>query len=291
MYTKGKHKAFQTAHKANGKNSLQQTPIIVLLNEHSASAPELLTGALQDHDRALVVGRRSFGKGLVQLPIHLKDKSILNLTIERYYTPSGRFIQKPYDNHEDYQLDLWNRYKNGECFQADNIKLDPQLKHKTSIGRPIYGGSGIMPDHFVPLTTTSHDEYIHDLLKHYLIHQNAISYVHAHQDQLTKMSLTDYVQKFKVSPELFQQVIKQANKAGIQQKKLTLAAQQAIQHLLKAHIARLLRQDQGYYSILNQKDDIIIKALQCFDEAAALLQKSINYKTKCEARAKDYLQG
>lgn len=280
LYTKGKHKAFQTEYKANRKNSLQQTPIIILLNEHSASAPELLAGALQDHDRALVVGRRSFGKGLVQLPIHLKDQSVLNLTIERYYTPSGRFIQKPYDNQEDYRLDLWNRHKNGELFHADKIKFDPQFKHETSIGRPVYGGGGIMPDCFVPLHTTPHDGYINDLLEHYLIQQVAISYIQTHRNQLVKLSLTDYVQNFTVSPQLLHQVITQAKKYGIQQKNLTLAAQSAIQHLLKAHIARLLWQDQGYYSVFNQTDHIVIKALQCFNQAAALLQESASYKAE-----------
>ncbi len=280
LYTKGKHKAFQVEYKANGKNSLQQTPIIILLNEHSASAPELLAGALQDHDRALVVGRRSFGKGLVQLPIYLKDKSVLNLTIERYYTPSGRFIQRPYDTKEDYQLDLWHRYKNGELFRADSIKFDPKLKHETSIGRPVYGGSGIMPDHFVPLEITPYDSYINDLVEHYLIQQSAIGYVQTHRDQLIKMSLPAYVQDFTVSNELLQQVITKTSKAGIQHKKLTLAAQRAIQHLLKAHIARLLWQDQGYYSVFNQTDPIVIKALQCFDQAAALLQEISIIKQK-----------
>jgi carboxyl-terminal processing protease len=280
LYTKGKHKAFQTTYKANGKNSLQQIPIVILLNEHSASAPELLAGALQDQDRAWVVGRRSFGKGLVQLPISFKDKSVLNLTIERYYTPSGRFIQKPYENHEDYRLDLWNRYKNGELFQADKIQFDPQLKHETSIGRPVYGGGGIIPDYFVPLSTTPYDAYINDLLEHYLIQQVAIEYMQTHREQLSRISLADYVTNFTVSNELLQQVISQSRQAGLKHKKLTTAAHQAILHLLKAHIARLMWQDQGYYSVINQTDTVVLKGLQCFDQAAALLQESASYQAE-----------
>jgi carboxyl-terminal processing protease len=138
--------------------------LIILVNESSASASEIVAGALQDNDRALIVGRRSYGKGLVQRPFSLNDGAEVRLTISRYYTPSGRSIQKPYDNLEEYENDISKRYKKGEFFSADSIHFNDSLKYETLNGRSVYGGGGIMPDYFVPLDTTSSSKYFNQLL-------------------------------------------------------------------------------------------------------------------------------
>ncbi len=150
VYTEGLHSP-RDEYKADGRGSLKDVSLTVVINEGSASSSEILSGAVQDNDRGVVVGRRSFGKGLVQKPIYFTDKSGIRLTIARFYTPSGRCIQKPYDN---YDYDIYNRYVDGEVFSADSVKLDTSDVHKTVSGRPVYGGGGIMPDVFVPVDTT-----------------------------------------------------------------------------------------------------------------------------------------
>ena len=163
VFTKGKDKRHNTNTLSTGKGDFEQGDLIVLVNEGSASASEILSGALQDNDRALIVGRRSFGKGLVQSPFELSDGSELRLTISRYYTPSGRSVQKPYGNEQEYARDIVKRYKHGEFFTADSVKFNDSLKFKTTNGRTVYGGGGIMPDYFVPLDTTLNTKYLNEL--------------------------------------------------------------------------------------------------------------------------------
>jgi len=150
VFTKGKDRKYDSNAMSTDKGDFEHGDLIVLINEGSASASEILSGALQDNDRALIVGRRSFGKGLVQSPFDLSDGSELRLTISRYYTPSGRSIQKPYGNEQEYAKDIVKRYKHGEFFTADSVKFNDSLKFKTTNGRTVYGGGGIMPDYFVP---------------------------------------------------------------------------------------------------------------------------------------------
>ena len=160
VYTEGR-KAPRENYPSNGTGSSQQMPIIVLLDEGSASASEIFAGAIQDNDRGTIIGRRSFGKGLVQQPIEFNDGSAIRLTIARYYTPSGRCIQKPYNKGNDaqYSMDILNRYEHGEFFSKDSIKQDESQIYYTSLGRPVYGGGGIMPDIFVPQDTTGITSY------------------------------------------------------------------------------------------------------------------------------------
>ena len=141
-------------------------PLVVLIDEGSASASEIFTGAIQDNDRGTVVGRRSFGKGLVQQPIDFSDGSAIRLTIARYYTPSGRCIQRPYESGKDknYELDIYNRYEHGEFFSRDSIKLNENERYLTSLGRTVYGGGGIMPDVFVPQDTTGVTSYLSSVI-------------------------------------------------------------------------------------------------------------------------------
>jgi carboxyl-terminal processing protease len=275
VYTQGKISKYNTKYYSKGKNNLLQIPIIVLINEGSASASEILAGALQDHDRALIVGRRSFGKGLVQRPIQLSDGSQLRLTVARYYTPSGRFIQKPYDQKEaDYQLDLANRYTRGEYFHADSIHFDDSLQYKTAKGRTVYGGGGIMPDYFVPLDTTQYNAAIEQLLGKYILQQYALEYAQVHKESLSNMPYATYDEHFIITPAMLAQLNKQAQTAGIvQDKQVSSQSQPQIKLLLKAYIARNIWREQGFYALLNQEDKIFKQAIQLFEEAANLIKE------------------
>ena len=161
VYTKGRTPENETIAVSDGSGRFKDSEVIVLTNEYSASASEIFAGAIQDNDRGLVVGRRSFGKGLVQNQSELPDSSAIRLTVARYYTPSGRSIQKEYKRGKDgkYELDILDRYNHGEFYSQDSIKFDPKLKYSTIGGRTVYGGGGIMPDIFVPEDTTGYTSY------------------------------------------------------------------------------------------------------------------------------------
>src|SRR5690606_14551728 len=200
VYTDGKQDRYDGESRAFKKGIFEEGPLIILIDEGSASASEIVSGAIQDNDRGIIVGRRSFGKGLVQMPLDLDDGSELRLTISRYYTPSGRSIQKPYDHAKDgdYESDIMNRLEHGEFFNPDSIKFVDSLKYKTSQGRTVYCGGGIMPDYFVPLDTTQNSTYLNKLFTSNAFREYTLQYYQQNKKTLSKMDYDDYRNNFQI---------------------------------------------------------------------------------------------
>jgi carboxyl-terminal processing protease len=257
--------------------SFEDGNIIVLINEGSASASEILAGAVQDNDRGLIVGRRSFGKGLVQMPIDLSDGAELRLTIARYYTPSGRSIQKPYGEDEDYSADWSYRLEHGEFFSADSIKFNDSLKYETISGRTVYGGGGIMPDYFVPLDTTMASAYINRLMNSDSSREFILDYLDNNKKKFENMSFEEYDKNFQISENMLQDLIKvgEKNKVKFNEKDFN-KSKDYLKILIKANMGRNIYDDNAFYKIINETvNESFIQALNLFDEAReiALLGK------------------
>ncbi|MGK7396272.1 MAG: S41 family peptidase [Candidatus Cyclobacteriaceae bacterium M3_2C_046] len=275
VYTEGKKNKYDTEARSTSKGDLEDDPLIVLIDEGSASASEIVAGALQDNDRALIVGRRSFGKGLVQIPISLNDGSELRLTISRYYTPSGRSIQKPYDSGvSEYNHDQIERFEHGELFYADSIKFNDSLKYKTSKGRTVYGGGGIMPDVFVPLDTSANSEYFRKMFYSNAIREFTLNYYELHKEKLNNMSQKQFINQFEITDKMLNQIIDLAKDAGVAyDQEGFLRSKSLIRNRVKAQIARSIWQNEGFYPIINQTNEAFQHALGLFDEAQSLASK------------------
>ena len=268
VYTKSKDGRYDSKAVADNKGDFETGACIVLMNEGSASASEILAGAIQDNDRGLIVGRRSFGKGLVQSPIPLSDGSELRLTISRYYTPSGRSIQKPYTSSKDYEMDFENRFEHGELFNKDSIKFNEKLKFKTLAGRTVYGGGGIMPDVFVPFDTTFSSKYLNALYIKNILREYALNYANENKAKLTSMGLPKFMETWTMSPAQEKDIIALAAKDGIEYNDTQYKRSRVtILNAMKAFVARSIWREEGSYRVIHEQDEIFQKALELWNEA------------------------
>lgn len=241
--------------------------LIVLLDEWSASASEILAGAIQDNDRGTIVGRRSFGKGLVQEPMAFNDGSAMRLTIARYYTPTGRSIQKSYSNGSDaYYEDLHDRFVRGEALEADSIQFADSLKFTTPAGRTVYGGGGIMPDYFVPADTTGGSLYFNRLRQRSLIYRFALSFSDDNRDQLSKLSSASEFDTYLTEEAIMAQFISFATENGVSASGQDLKRSgEVIEIQLKAYIARNFLDNEGFYPIWQRLDTTLREAINYLD--------------------------
>lgn len=271
VYTQGRSVPKQES-RAQGNGHLLEGKVMVLINEFSASAAEIVTGAIQDQDRGQVVGRRSFGKGLVQRPIEFKDGSMMRLTIAHYFTPSGRCIQKPYvkGDTKDYALELDQRYKHGELYSADSIHFADSLRYYTlRRHRAVYGGGGIMPDFFVPLDTVQFTPLHRQLVAKGIVLNANLKYVDKYRHSLREQTpaFSDFKARFEVPQSLIDEVLREGEKQGVKPKDKA-ELQRTLPYLrlqLKALIARDLWDMSEYFSIMNEENRIVQKAVQLIE--------------------------
>ncbi len=281
VYTQG-DKVKRSDAVATEKGLFEEGKLIILVDQSSASASEIVSGAIQDWDRGIIVGRRTFGKGLVQRPIDLPDSSMIRLTVARYYTPSGRYIQKPYENGniEAYNHDLMDRYNKGELMHADSTHFPDSLKYSTMISkRTVYGGGGIMPDIFVPIDSTLSTDYHFKLLRYGLMNRMAMSYLDKNRNELNKKypNVTKYKDKFVITEDMLQELLSMAEEEKIEFNEEQFdKSKELISLQLKALIARDLFDMSEYFQIINDKNDIYLKALQIMNDDEQY-NKILNY--------------
>lgn len=278
VYTQGR-KYPRMEEYANGTGSCQKMPIVVLVNESSASASEIFAGAIQDNDRGMVVGRRSFGKGLVQQPIDFSDGSAIRLTIARYHTPSGRCIQRPYKNGKDakYEMDWITRYEHGEFFSKDSIKLDENLKYYTTLGRTVYGGGGIMPDIFVPQDTTGVSSYLIEVSNKGLILQFSFQYSDRNRQKLSEYKDEAEMLKYLRRQGILEQFIRYADSKGVKRRNLLInRSRKLLERNLYGNIIYNLLGRQEYIRYINQSDATVLKALEILNKGEAFPQPPVS---------------
>lgn len=264
VYTEGLHSMRNNVY-ADGTGHFKGYKVCVLINEFSASASEIFSGAIQDLDRGIIVGRRSFGKGLVQQQIPLSDGSEIRLTTSRYHTPSGRCIQKPYKQGkiDEYEKDIIERYDRGEFFASDSITLADSLEFHTRLGRTVYGGGGIMPDYFVAQDTTIYNALYKNLSLGSHLYGFAFQYADKNRQELSKIKTWQAMQKHIEESNyltLFKQYLKE--KDVKYSEKEFADCQNIVENILQSYIARTILGDDGFYPILNQTDETIKKALE-----------------------------
>ena len=287
VYTQGR-KSQRQDYVSDGKGSYQRMPLVVLINEGSASSSEIFAGAMQDNDRATVIGRRSFGKGLVQQQMGFTDGSLIRLTIARYYTPSGRCIQKPYTTGDaaDYEQDIYSRYQHGEFFSQDSIKHTGPAYH-TGIGRLVYGGGGITPDIFVAEDTIGLTSYFKQAAMSGLILQFAYNYTDNNRQKLAKYKtlkeLTDYLGK----QNLVEQFATYADKHGLQRRNLMIRkSYKMLSRFIISRIVYNMLDDEVWTQYLNEDDPVITAALKVFKNNAAFPKLTQSDKGKTAPQQK-----
>ena len=264
VYTQGEHRDRQYIF-ARRHGMLEDTPVTILIDEGSASASEIVAGALQDNDRGIIVGRRSFGKGLVQEQFDLGNGAGLRLTVARYYTPTGRCIQKPYDgDREKYLFEAYDRYSSGEMFSADSIHFADSLRYVTPGGKIVYGGGGIMPDVYVPLKKDSTEYFFNKIVNASIVFQYAFDYSDAHREEIMKYGdERNFDKNFKFTDKMFDYVLAQAEKkkiTGTDEQKET--ARKKTGPLFKAYVARNIFGDEAFYPLYEPMDEILQESLK-----------------------------
>lgn len=262
VYTEGKAQRRQDI-EADGSGEFQDYPLAVLIDEWSASASEIFAGCMQDNDRAIVVGRRSFGKGLVQRQIPLNDGSAVRLTVARYYTPSGRCIQKPYDNKSDYQQEVYERYVNGELYSQDSVKASADtVKYYTVGRRVVYGGGGIMPDVFVPYDTTFTSPFYNKLVNTSVLYDFSFRYSDNHRDQLYEFADYRKADEFLKRQNLYEAVVEFAKgknvKSDLPQSQRT---KDKVVQMVRAYVLRNIYGENAFYSVYYEKDPVVQEAI------------------------------
>jgi len=269
VYTEGIN-SVKREYKATSSGGFEQGKLVILIDEGSASASEIVTGAVQDWDRGLVLGRRSFGKGLVQQPYWLNDGSMVRLTTSHYYTPSGRCIQKPYTNGiADYKSDYMTRFSNGEVFSADSIDFDDSLKYKTLYnGRTVFGGGGIMPDIFVPLDTSKYYQYFNRLRRNNIIYTYVLDFIDQNRESLNKKypEFNKFEKNFIVTDDIIDDIVARGENKEIEKDESSLEfTMPLIKKEIKAFIARDIFSRHKFYQIINSDDKTILKALEVIE--------------------------
>ena len=263
LYTEGLNQPRKT-YNASGKNRWKDIKVYVMIDEFSASASEIFAGAMQDNDRGIVIGRRSFGKGLVQEQIPLADGSALRLTVARFYTPSGRCIQSSYENgSEDYYNTIYERSHSAELLVADSIHFADSLKYETKGGRTVYGGGGIMPDFFVPVDTSGNSEYLNSISRKGLIYTYAYNYADQNREILSTFTKADEFDTYLEKNKVLNEFVKYAAGKGVARDEKGLKESgQVINTQLKAYIARNILGEDGFYPIIKQIDKTLLKAIE-----------------------------
>jgi carboxyl-terminal processing protease len=259
------------------------------VDEGSASASEIFAGAIQDNDRGLIIGRRTFGKGLVQQPIEFRDGSGMRLTIARYYTPSGRCIQKPYDKGNDvkYELDIINRYEHGEFFSQDSIKLDDSHIYYTSLGRPVYGGGGIMPDVFVPQDTTGVTSYYSMAVNRGLTRQFCFQYTDQNRQKLQEYTSSEELLKYLKRQNILERFARFAESKGLKRRNILMyKSKELFDKVLYGNIIYNMLDMEDYLKYLNQSDQTVLKAIEMMEAGKTFPEAPKNMKEDNEGTEK-----
>jgi carboxyl-terminal processing protease len=263
VYTEGNSQARKT-YQADSRGTYRDKGIVVLVDDYSASASEIFAGAIQDNDRGWIVGRRSFGKGLVQEQIPFDDGSAVRLTVARYYTPSGRCIQKPYDKgNDEYYKDIMDRAIHGEFQQADSIHYSDTIKYKTLSGRIVHGGGGIMPDFFIPADTLGYSPYYSKITQKGFVYQFALDYADSNRKELSKLTNNDEFTRYFHGTDVLQLFVAYAEKKGVKSNAADLKISgKILDNQIKAYIARNIIGEEGFYPIIKNIDKTLLEAIQ-----------------------------